>query len=107
MYNQEKAVTTIITAENAYRRRNYDGRSRTGPRGQSNEAGSLGIIGKTTVAGKGKGKMTKLQQAQQNYQNQASYSSSLCNQSNYWTQNRRIIRDYALYYLSGNDPVKA
>ena len=70
MYNQEKPVTTIITAENAYRRRNYDGRSRTGPRGQSNENNSLGI-GKT---GKGKQKMTKLQVAQQNYQNQASYS---------------------------------
>ncbi len=38
MFNQDKPVTTI-TAENAYRKRNHDGRSRTGPKGGSEESG--------------------------------------------------------------------
>lgn len=45
-------------------------------------------------------KKTKLQIAQEEYLSRPSYSFMKSQNDNYWTENRKIIQDYAQYYAS-------
>ena len=45
-----------------------------------------------------KSKLSKLQQAQEEYKNKPSFSFMQSKTDNYWTENQKIIQSYAQYY---------